>query len=88
MTNNYESTAKEITAVDGVEVDITVRGDEDRAEKVMMDLKERMGVLAAAFDHETPPEELPDDLNELGNGYVPFMTVAWERVFEGDGDDD
>jgi len=70
-----------MTAIDGVEVDISVRGEEDRAEKVLMDLKERVGRLGAAYETETPPNELKDEHAE----YVPMMTVAWTKVFE-DGD--
>ena len=73
----YEATTEEIAVLDGVEVDITVRGDEDKAEKALLDLKERLGVLAAAYDAETPPEQL----DEVPNEYRPLMSVAWDQVF-------
>lgn len=76
--SDYNATTEGITAVEDVEVDITVRGDQDRADKVLMDLKERIGVLAVAFDSETPP----DDVDEIPAEYIPMMTVAWDRVFE------
>jgi hypothetical protein len=85
MSGEFKTTTTGIAVVEGVEVDVTVRGDEDRAEKVLMDLKERIGVLAAAYDHETPPADLPDDLGDLGDRrYTPPMSVAWGRVFEDD----
>lgn len=74
----YHATVEEITAVEGVEVDITVRGDEDKAEKVMMDLKERIGVLGYAFDEQTPP----DELDNIPADYRPLMTPAWDRIFD------
>lgn len=77
---SYEAKTVDISAIDGVKIDITVRGDEERAEKALMDLKERIGVIAAAYDAETPPSELDDIPNE----YVPLMSVAWGRVFEGE----
>lgn len=79
----YEATTEEITVVPGVEVDLTVRdvgaGERD-ADKVLMDLQERLGVLAAAFDAETPP----DALDEIPEEFVPAMTVAWDRRFDTD----
>jgi hypothetical protein len=72
-----------ITAVGGVEVDISVSGEEDRANKVVTDLKERLGILGAAYATETPPDELDDIPQE----YTPPMSVAWDRVFEGDSND-
>jgi len=74
----YEATTEAIAAIDGVEIDITVRGDEDKAEKALMDLKERIGVIATAYEQQTPP----DELDEIPDEYVPMMTVAWGRVFE------
>ena len=82
-----ETTTEGITVVDGVEIDISVRGDADRAHKVMIDLKERLGRLAAAYEEETPPSELPEDLTETHPEKTPMMTVAWERVFNGDTDE-
>jgi hypothetical protein len=79
----YEATTTEITVVEGVEVDITVRGDEDRAEKVLLDLKERLGILGAAYDAEVPPDALGDVPEE----FVPPMSVAWDRVFDYDPDE-
>lgn len=76
----YRGMTEDITIVDGVEVDITVRGDEDRAEKVLMDLKERLGVIGAAYDQETPP----DELEAIPSKFQPPMRVAWEHVL-GDG---
>ncbi len=73
----YEATTEGISVIDGVEVDITVRGDEDKASKSLMDLKERCGRIAQAYDEQTPPDEV-----ELSNEYLPPMTVAWGRVLE------
>jgi len=73
----YNATTEGITAVDGVEVDITVRGDEDKAQKVLMDLKEHMGLLGYAFESEIPPDEIDDVPSE----YMPIMSVAWDGVF-------
>jgi len=78
----YEATVEEITAVDGVEVDVTVRGDEDKAEKVLMDIKERIGVLGYCFEVETPPSEVED----VPDDYRPLMTPAWDRIFDGGGE--
>jgi len=74
----YEATTEEITVVEGVSVDVTVRGDEDRAEKVLMDLKDRLGFLGAAFETETPPDALNRD--DLPERFAPPMSVAWDRV--------
>lgn len=74
----YRATTTGIAVVGGVEVDITVRGNEDRAEKVLMDLNARLGRLGAAFEGETPPSEI----QEVPDEYTPPMTVAWGRVFE------
>lgn len=76
--SDYNATTEGIAAVEGVEVDITVRGDQDRADKVLADLKERIGVLAVAYNSETPPE----DIDEIPAEYIPMMTVAWDRVFD------
>lgn len=84
MSDEYSATTLGIGVIDGVSVDITVSGDEDKAEKVLMDLKERAGRLAAAFEDETPPDELPDDLGKEHPDKVPPMTVAWDRIFEED----
>ena len=67
--------------VDGVEVDIEVRGDEDRAEKALVDLKNRLGWIAEAYEQETPPEQLDGRSSEN----TPIMSVDWAGVF---GDDD
>jgi len=67
-----------ITVVDGVEVDIEVRGDEDKAEKTLMDLKARLSELGAAFEYEKPPSEF----DEIPTEYRAPMSVAWDRVFE------
>jgi len=80
----YEATTTGITVVEGVEVDITVRGDEDRAEKTLLNLKERAGRLGAAFEAEVPPDDLPDDLNKDYPRYAAPVSVAWDRVFEDD----
>lgn len=82
-SGEYQATTEGIAVVGGVEVDITVRGDEDRAEKVLMDMKERLGLLGAAFEGQTPP----GDIEEVPDEYVPPMTVAWDRVF-GEADDE
>ncbi len=73
----YEATTEGISVIDGVEIDITVRGDEKKAEKALMDLKERCGRIAQAYDEQTPPDELEPDVE-----YLPLMTVDWDGVFE------
>lgn len=78
MSDGYRASTTGITVVDGVEVDIEVRGDEDKAEKVLMDLQERLGVVATAFDTETPPE----NIGRVPDEYRPMMTVAWTRLFD------
>ena len=65
------------TVVDGVEVDITIEGDEDRGEEVLMDLKERMGCLAAAYDTQTPPDRIEDVSHE----FMPIITMDWDSKF-------
>jgi hypothetical protein len=82
MSDEYRASVTAITVVDGVEVDVTVRGDEDRAEKVLMDLKERLGVLGYAYESQTPPE----DLTDIPSEYRPLMTPAWGRLL-GDTDE-
>lgn len=77
-SDNYRAATNEITVVEGVEVDIEVRGDEDKAEKVLMDVKERLGLLGAAFNEERPPE----DFDEVPAEFAPMMSVAWGRVFD------
>jgi len=68
------------TAIDGVEVDITIRGDEHRADTVLKDLRERLGRLAAAFDTQTPP----DEIDAVPDEYTPSIGVSWDRVFKRD----
>lgn len=83
----YEVATTEITVVDGVEVDLTVRAtgdDERKADHVMMDVQERLGIIATAFDTETPPGEL----DRIPDENVPPMTVAWERIFEAEVSDE
>jgi hypothetical protein len=84
MTDDYMATVKEISAVDGVEVDIIVRGDEDRADKVLMDLKDRLGWIGAAYEIEVPPDWMDDRPDE----YTPLMSVNWARVFGVEDSDD
>ena len=67
-----------VSVVDGVEVDIEVRGDGDRAEKVLMDLKDRLGWLGAAYELEKAPSEITDRPHDK----TPPMTIDWEMVFE------
>jgi hypothetical protein len=79
--SDYKAKSKEITVVDGVSVDIEVSGpNEDRAEKVMMDLKDRLGWIGQAYAEQSPPSELSDRAPE----YAPLMTVDWEQVFDSD----
>lgn len=76
----YSSEVREITIVDGVEADIEVRAtgdDERKADSVMMDLQERMGVLQYAYENEVPPSEIDD----VPNDYKPMMTNDWESMF-------
>ena len=90
MSDEFQATTEGISVVEGVEVDVTVRGDEDRASKVLIDLKARLGVLAAAFDHEIPPGRLPEDLGTLTedeNRYTPPVSVAWGRVLADEDDE-
>lgn len=65
--------------VDGVTVDISIEGEEDKAEKTMLHLKEQLGLLAAAYNEQKPPGEFDTTPVE----YRFPMTVAWERYFEG-----
>jgi hypothetical protein len=83
MSKEYQSRISEITVVDGVEVDIEVRGDERRAETVLMDLKDRLGWVAEAYEQETPPSEL----DECTSVNTPPIRVSWERVFAEDNDE-
>ena len=76
--NDYSATTNGILVVDGVKVDISVQGDEDKAEKVMMDLKDRLGWIATAYEEGVPPEELEDRPAE----YTPLMSVNWDKVFD------
>jgi len=80
----YSARTEAITVVDGMEIDIEVRqlrgGDEERCEKVLMDLKDRLGLVAQAFEDETPPSEITD----RDPAKVPMMTVAWGRLFSED----
>ena len=73
----YQARTTEITIVDGVSVDITVSGDESRSEKVLMDLKDRLGWIGAAYDQETPISQI----DERPSDFRPLMTVNWESVF-------
>lgn len=74
----YSARTEEITVVDGVKVDIEVCGNEDRAEKVLMDLKNRLGWIAEAYDEEVPP----DHLDERSWENTAPMTVNWDHVFD------
>lgn len=78
----YSARTEEITVVDGVEVDIEVRGDENRAEKVLIELKDQLGWVAEAYDEETPPDKL--DARSFEN--TPPMGVNWGDMF-GEQDD-
>ena len=89
--SDYKTSKTGITVVEGVEIDISVEGDEEVAEKVLLDLTERAGIIAAAWDFETPPSDLPADLDTLTMGenrYAPPFSVAWDRVFEADEDEE
>ena len=77
MKSEYHSTVEGINVIDGVKVDITVRGDEDKAEKTLMELKDRCGRIAAAYDEQKPPSEF----EHTPVGYMPLMVVDWESVF-------
>jgi hypothetical protein len=81
----YEATTTDISIVDGVEVDITVReaGDGNgEVDKVLLDLKERLGILGYAFETETPPNEI----EEVPDRFTAPMSVAWDRVFDTEAD--
>jgi len=73
---------KDIEAIDGVSVDIEVEGEEDTAEKVMMELKDYIGWIAEAYDQEVPP----GDLETRSDEHTPLMGVNWDAVFDTDGD--
>jgi len=73
----YEATCTGITVLEGVEIDITVSGNEKKAEKAMMELKEHTGRIQAAFEQEQPPLEFERAPPE----YLPLMTVDWDLVF-------
>jgi len=80
-TSHYTAATKEATVIDGVEVSITVEdvgGDERKADQVLMDLQERIGILQTAYEKEVPPSELDD----VPTDYTPMMAVSWESVFE------
>jgi len=83
----YEATATDISIVDGVEVDIIVRetsdGDGD-PDKVLLDLKEQLGVLGYAFETETPPS----GIDGVPDHFTAPMSVAWDRVFDTEGQTD
>jgi len=69
-----------IQVVDGVTVDITVRGNEDVAEKVMIDLTDRLGWIAEAYDTGVPP----DELTERDPENTPPMRVGWREYLSED----
>jgi hypothetical protein len=76
MSDDYSVRVEGIEVVDGVEVDIEVRGDEDRAENVLLDLKDRLGYIAHAYDIQQHPDAIvnrPEDKR-------PLMTVDWGQV--------
>ena len=81
--SEYKASTVEITVIDGVEVDIEVRGDEDRAEKALMDLKNRLGWIAEGYKQEVPP----DRLDERSDENTPIMSVDWDGVFDYETDD-
>ena len=68
-----------ITVVDGVEIDITIRGEENKANKTLQELKTHCGRIGQAFDEETPPMEV-----DLSAEYMPLMFVAWDSEFGGE----
>lgn len=73
----YESTTEGITSEDvGVEIDITVRGDEDKAEKVKMHAHDEIVRALQAFETGENPRDC--------DGFI--MSVAWDRVL-GDTDE-
>jgi len=74
----YEATNEGVTVEDGdVELDITVRGDEKDAEKVLIHARaEAVRAMRALRD-----DEHPDDVDDHP------ATVAWNRVV-GDNDGD
>jgi hypothetical protein len=80
----YTVTTEEITVVDGVEIDITVRdtgAGERRVDHTLTELKTHLGRIATAFEQRTPPLEL----EEIPDQNKPMFSVAWDRVL---GDDD
>lgn len=83
----YCVSSGKMTAIEGAEVEVTVRDTgvgERTADKILMGLKQDVGVLAAAFDAETPP----DDLDEVPAEYVPLMVVNWEGYFSDGGSEE
>lgn len=80
MTGKYKATTKGVSVVDGVKVDITVRdtgAGEDKAEKVMMELKTHMGRIQSAYEQEADPVD-----TEFQAENMPLMMVNWESVFD------
>jgi hypothetical protein len=82
----YTVTTEEITVVDGVEVDITVRdtgAGERRVDHTLTELKTHLGRIATTFEQRTPPLEL----EEIPDQNKPMLGVAWDRVLAEEGDD-
>jgi hypothetical protein len=74
----YKATTEGVTVEDGdVEVDLTVRGDEGKAEKVLIHARgEAVRAMRALRDGEHP-----DDVDDH------LVTVAWDRVVGDNGGD-
>ena len=76
----YTTTTEKATVVNGLEISITIKdvgAGERKADQVHMDIYERLGKLQAAYEAETPP----DELESIPSEYVPTLTIAWDNVF-------
>jgi len=65
-----------ISVVEGVEIDITVEGSENRANKTLQELKTHCGRIGQAFEDETPPMDVAQSPE-----YMPLMVVDWGAEF-------
>lgn len=70
-------TTSEITAIEGVEIDIEIRGDEDRVNRAHTELLDHIGRIAAAEEKREPPLDVERD-----DEHKPMLSLDWESVFE------
>lgn len=86
MTDQYTTKVRDITVVDGVEVDLTIRdtgGGKRRVDQVKIELKEHLGRLGYAYETETPPMKIKQPPSK----YFPILSVDWSVLFAEDTDD-